>query len=451
MDATINPISEKILVQARKSIAGGANSSMRVLKYHLPTVIQKAEGVYIWDADGHKLIDMNMGYGPLIFGHRSPIIINAIENELKLRGTTLGFPHELSHQAAELIKKSFPSINKLRFSSTGTESVQTAIRLARQFTGRKHIVLFEGHYHGSSDSVFHAYHAPVDEIERRNYIPLPGTKGMGGAPYNAYVLPWNDAELLQSFLYNHSEEIAAVIMEPVMGNAGTIPPVPGFLEAARKLTTEIGALLVFDEIITGFRVARGGAQERYGVQSDITLLSKAMNGGVPTAAIGAREEVADLIAHREVFHGGVYSGNPMCIAATLAAQQEYEKNHTEIYTGLENASTNLALGIRKIFYDLEIPVSVQHVGAMLNFWFLTDYDEDGGFKNYREVYRGTNHDTFVKFQHILQQNGVYVHPNHYEPWFISTAHNEAVIGDVLDRIQVSAKTLKKKIQVPAQP
>jgi glutamate-1-semialdehyde 2,1-aminomutase len=176
-----------------------------------------------------------------------------------------------------------------------------------------------------------------------------------------------------------------------------------------------------------------------------------MNGGVPTAAIGAREEVADLIAHREVFHGGVYSGNPMCIAATLAAQQEYEKNHTEIYTRLENASATLALGIRKIFYDLEIPVSVQHVGAMLNFWFLNDYGEDGGFKNYREVYRGTNHDTFVKFQHILQQNGVYVHPNHYEPWFISTAHNEAVIDDVLDRIQVSAKKLKEKIQVPAQP
>lgn len=439
----INYKSEEILNRARMSVAGGENSSMRVPIYHLPTVIEKADGVYVWDADGNKLIDMNMGYGPLIFGHKSPIVVQAIERELKIRGTTLGFPHELSHKAAELIKKSYPSIDKLRFTSTGTESVQTAIRLARTFTKRKHIVMFEGHYHGSSDSVFHAYHAPVDQLESSIFNAIPGTKGMGGAPYNSYVLPWNNLEHLEAFLLANRDEIAAVIMEPVMGNAGTIEPLPGFLQAVRRLTTEIGALLIFDEIITGFRIARGGAQERYGVKSDITLLSKAMNGGVPTALVGGRKEIIDLITDQIVFHGGVYSGNPMCMAATLATQEEYEKNHLIIYNQLEFSSNLLAVGIRNIFSKLSIPVVVQNVGAMLNFWFVNTEDKTQ-FTNYREVRSYTNHEKFIKFQHLLQKNGVYVHPNHFEPWYMSTCHTEEIINEVLDKIEQSAKELMLK-------
>jgi glutamate-1-semialdehyde 2,1-aminomutase len=431
--------------KACESIAGGADSTMRVMTYQIPLVIERGEGAYVWDVDGNKLIDMNMGYGPLIFGHRHPLVLNAIEEEFHKRGTVLGFAHELSHKTAELIKKSFPSIEKLRFTSSGTESIQTAVRLARHFTKRKAIILFEGHYHGSSDSVFHAYHEPLESLEGRNdKSPRPGTNGMGGAPYNTYVLPWNDLKGFESFLNSVGDTIACVIMEPVMGNSGVIPPIPGFLKGVREATQKHGILLIFDEIISGYRVARGGAQERYGVQSDLTTLSKAMNGGVPCTAIGGRGEILDLLSRQEVFHGGVYSGNPMCLSATYAVQKEYERNHKNIYDHLEKVSNSLANGLIEIFDRLAIPVCVQNVGAMLSLWFKND-EGDKNPTNYREVLKMSNAEKFIQFQHILQDHGVFIHPNHFEPCFLSTAHTQEIIDEVLNIADDSAKIFKSKI------
>lgn len=428
-------LSKELIHKAKQNVAGGTSSTMRLPTYHLPLVIKRADGVRVWDADDNELIDMNMGYGPLIFGHRSPIVVDAINKEMELRGTILGFVHELSFQVAELIKKSIPSIELLRFSSSGTEVGQTAVRLARAYTKRSHIVIFEGHYHGSSDAVFHKYHAQLQDIEDADIIDtLPGCEGMGGAPRNVYRIPWNNFEVLEKVFKEKGETIAAVIMEPVMGNAGVIPPVPRFLSKVRDITKEYNSLLIFDEIITGFRVARGGAQERYGVESDLTMISKAMNGGVPISAIGGRREIMELLVEGRVFHGGVASGNPLCLAATLAVQKEYEKRGEEIYIALEDKSNMLRDGIIEIFNRLEVPVIVQDVGAMISMAFVESKDIKR-FENYRDIKRWSNTNKYIKFQHELQCEGVYIHPNHFEPWYLSTSHSYPIIEDILDKIE----------------
>ena len=424
--------SESLLRRARESVAGGASSTMRVLPYHLPLVIERAEGALIRDADGNELIDFNMGYGPLIFGHRSPLIVQAIERELRQRGALLGFPHELSHQVAERVKESFPSIDLLRFTSTGTEAGQTAARLARAFTGRSHLVLFEGHYHGSSEAVFHRYHAPVQALEEREDMQaLPGTKGMAGSLDQTYVIPWNDAEGLARVLEDKGATIAAVMMEPVMGNAGVIPPKPGFLETARALTRKYGALLVFDEVITGFRIARGGAQERYGVTADITMLSKALGGGVPIGAVGGRRDVLQLIVNGDVFHGGVYSANPLSLAAALAVQNEYERVGPTLFEGLERSAARLARGLREVFAECGVPVAVQHAGPMFSCWFLKA-DANQAPADYRQAAQHSESEKYIRFQHAMQKAGVYFHPNRYEPWYLSTAHTDGIIDRALD-------------------
>jgi glutamate-1-semialdehyde 2,1-aminomutase len=406
-------------------------------------VIERADGPHVWDADGQRLIDLNMGYGPLLFGHRPDFIRRAIVEVIDQLGTSVGFPHPLSHQAAELIKKSFPSIDLLRFSSSGTEAVQTAVRLARAHTGRQGVVLFEGHYHGSSHDVFHRYHAPLAELDaRQGYEALPGTRGLGLGLGNARVLPWNDGDLLEDYLARHGDEVAAVLMEPVMGNAGVVPPRDGFLERARAAVDRCGALLVFDEVITGFRVARGGAQERYGVRADVTVLSKAMNGGVPVSAVGGRREVFRHMETGKVFHGGVFSGNPLCLAATLAVQEELDRRGHEIYPFLEARSRELAEGLETIFREAGIPIILQRVGPMVSLWFASG-DDLRPPTSYREVRQRTDPERYVRFQHALQRAGVYVHPNHFECWFLATVHGESVLGEVLDRVAGVARKLDR--------
>lgn len=444
--------SVRMMERAQKSVIGGANSTMRVLPYQLPMFIKQADGCTIWDVDGNELIDLNMAYGPLIFGHKSPLIIKAIKEELKKRGTTLGFPHELSHLTAELIKKSFPSIELLRFASTGTEVTQTAVRLARAYTGKSHLVLFEGHYHGSTDSVFHKYHAPIGDLEQAQpFKVIPATEGMGGAPSNAFVLPWNDSEALINLLEEKGDLIAAVIMEPVMGNAGIIPPLPEYLQKVREITQKHKVILIFDEVITCFRIARGGAQERYGVQSDLTTLSKAMNGGMPVTAIGGKKGIMQLIEKGKVFHGGVYSGHPAGMAATLAVQQEFEEKGYEIYELLERNSNLLGDGVKDIFNRLGVPVLIQNVGAMLSFSFINCK----GLKsvnNYREIKQVALPERNIHFQHKLQEAGVFIHPNHFEPWYLSTTHTADVVELVLKRIEKTAKKINwnKDIQTGIQ-
>ncbi len=429
-----NTRSKQLMDKARKNIAGGANSTMRVMPYQLPLFIKNARGAKIWDVDGNELIDMNMGYGPLLFGHKPDFLIKAIKDELDIRGSVLGFPHELSSEAAELIKESYPSIDMLRFASTGTEVCQTAVRLARAFTGKTHMILFEGHYHGSTDSVFHKYHADVDELKNNNCKAISGTAGMNGAPFNAFIIPWNNKEVIDTIINEHKDKICGIMMEPVMGNAGVIPPDKDYLQYVRSIADSIDAILIFDEIITGFRVAMGGAQERYNVQSDITLFSKAIAGGVPISAIGGKAEIMDLIADGTVFHGGVYSGHPMSMAGCLATQKVFKEEGKTIYTYLEKISRHLSNELREIFKIASINAKVSSVGPMLSLHFLKG-DQEIELNDYRKLAMQIDFKKYINFQHLLQQSGVFVHPNTFEPWFLSTAHTEEIIEELLYKIK----------------
>lgn len=435
--------SVRLLEQAATTVAGGESSAMRVLPYQLPLVIDRAEGARIWDVDGNEFIDMNMGYGPLVFGHRPKAVIDAMKADLDKRGPVLGLAHELSAQVGELVHDAMPSVELMRFCSAGSEAAQTAVRLARAFTGRTHILAFEGHYHGSTDGTFHRYHAPIADLDAAGpENPIPGTNGMGGGPRNLFVVPWNDPVLLERFVEKHKDKIAAIICEPVMGNSGVILPEPGFLKLIRDLTTRIGALLIFDEVITSFRIARGGAQAHFNVTADITMMGKALSGGAPLSAVGGRREVLEQLSNRHVFHGGVYSGNPMAVAGTLATQLLYKNDGKAIYEKLWRAPKRIVEGLQSIFAEVKVPVVSSFVGGELSCWILKESSSDvKTFKSYRDVARHADGETYVRFQNAVQsKGGVYFHPNHMEQWFISIEHTDAVVDEALERIRKVAKT-----------
>jgi glutamate-1-semialdehyde 2,1-aminomutase len=432
--------SELLLERARDSIAGGDNSTMRVLPYHLPLVAVRGEGSRVWDADGQEHIDLNMAYGPLIFGHRPAPVIDAVVRQITESGSQLGFPAELSIRVAEKVKKLYPHIELLRFSSTGSEAIAAALRLARVVTGRRYVIAFEGHYHGSSDGIFHRYHAPLEDLPSGPYGPaIAGTLGMNGAPHDVLVCRWNSPEALEKCLSDHPGDVAAVIMEPVMGNAGVISPEHDFLEIARSLAHEYGALLVFDEVITGMRVAAGGAQERYDVEADITILSKALGGGFPISAVGTTREIMQPIVEGRLFHGGVYSGNALVMAAADAVLDEILRSSTAIYRHLEDISVEFAQGVREIFTRLGIPHQVHQIGPMVSM-MLTRRDV-GPITNYRDMRRHGDMDKYIRFQHQMQRSGVYFHPNQFEPLFFSTAHTRQDIAVVLERIADGAQAV----------
>jgi glutamate-1-semialdehyde 2,1-aminomutase len=430
--------SEEMLDRAKRSVAGGDSSTMRVLPYHPALVIDRGEGCRIWDVDDNEYIDLNMAYGPLLFGHRPPFLMESVIEQLREKGSQLGFPQELNFLVAEKVKQLFPSIDLLRFANSGTEAVASAVRLARTFTGRRDIVLFEGHYHGWSDAVFHQYHAPLESFSDEPLrTAVASTGGMAGAPRDAYVVQWNDADALEDVLRRLDGKVAAVIMEPVMGNASVIPPGPGYLAAAREITRKHGALLIFDEVITGLRVAPGGAQQLYGVSPDITVISKALGGGFPVAAFGASAEIMALVAEGKVFHGGVYSGNALVLSAANAVLGLVMAEGDRLYAELNERAAQLTSGIEQILRRREIPHVVQHVGPMISV-VLTQGHVDA-LTNYREVRRYADFDGYIRLQHGLLDRGVYVHPNQFEPLYLSTAHSEQDIEDVLERFDATIR------------
>jgi glutamate-1-semialdehyde 2,1-aminomutase len=427
-----------LLERGRQSLAGGDSSNMRVLSYHMPLVAVRGNGSRVWDADGNEFIDLNMAYGPLLFGHRPQRVIEAVTRQISESGSMLGFPTEVSMRAAEKLKRLFPSIELLRFANSGTEAVASAVRLSRTVTGRSKVVVFEGHYHGWSDAIFHRYHAMPAELANHDFGPaLPGTRGMNGAPQDLLVVPWNDLDALWRCLHRYGEHVAAIVMEPVMGNAGAIPPEPGYLQGVREASLDHGALLVFDEVITGLRVAAGGAQEHYMVSPDVTVLSKALGGGYPIAAFGASREIMDVIVRGQMFHGGVYSGNAMSAAAAEAVLDEIIAHRGEIYAHLHGVGNQLADGLCEIFSRLGVPHVVNHVGPIISL-FLTKEDV-GQIRCYRDVREHCDFQKYIEFQHYMQRLGVYFHPNQFETMFLSTAHTPDDIATVLERFEDGAR------------
>jgi glutamate-1-semialdehyde 2,1-aminomutase len=412
---------------------------MRVMPYALPLVAERGEGSRLWDIGGREYLDLNMAYGPLILGHRHPRIVEAVTRQIAEHGSQLGFPTEITVRVAEKIKSLFGGMELLRFANSGTEAVASAARLARAYTGRPKVVLFEGHYHGWSEGLFNRYHAPLEDLPAGAYGPaIPGTAGMTRAMEDVLVCRWNDLDALEALLAGEGEQVACVIMEPIMGNAGVIPPLPGYLAGVREATRGHGALLVFDEVITGLRVGPGGAQERYGVRPDLTVLSKALGGGYPVAAFGGSKEIMRLIVDGTVFHGGVFSGNATVMAAAEAVLDEVLERRGAMYSHLEDIGDALAGGLRRIMTDLGVPHVVNSVGPMISL-FLT---EQPGVEvtGYRDARVHGRFDRFIDLQHEVQAGGVFFHPNMFEPMYLSAVHTREDVDLALERIEAGART-----------
>jgi glutamate-1-semialdehyde 2,1-aminomutase len=444
MNSPINlstPLSEKLLERGRQAIAGGDSSTMRVLPYHLPLVAARGQGSRVWDVDGNEYIDLNMAYGPLVLGHCPEPIIRAVTDQIRNRGSQLGFPTEITIRVAEKIKKLFPSMELMRFANSGTEADVSAARLSRAWTGRPKLIQFEGHYHGWSDTLFNRYHAPLEDLPKGPYGPaIPGTQGTNGAPHDNLVVRWNDADALEQCLNDHRGQVAGVIMEPVMGNAGTIPPLPGYLETVRSLTKDHEALLIFDEVITGMRVAAGGAQELYDIQPDITVISKGLGGGYPVAAFGASKEIMQLVVDGKMFHGGVYSGNAVVMSAAEVVLDEILAHRSEFYDKLNRLGNELTQGASRILSRAGIPHVTQHVGPMISI-FLTDGQIEA-FTNYRDVRQHCDFAKYIRLQHLMQRSGVYFHPNQFEPLFLCVAHSSEDLAIVLERFEQTVTALR---------
>jgi glutamate-1-semialdehyde 2,1-aminomutase len=399
--------SEAWFERADARIPGGVNSPVRAFRSvgGVPRFIARGEGSRIFDVDGNSYIDYVCSWGPLLLGHRPPAVLDALREALET-GTSFGAPTGGEVELAELIAKAVPSIEMVRLVNSGTEATMSALRLARGFTGRDLTIKFEGCYHGHVDSLL---------VKAGSGMATLGIADTAGVPREfaetTIALPFNSIAAVEKAFTERGDKIAAVIVEPVVGNMGCVPPVPGFLEALRELTTRRGALLIFDEVMTGFRVALGGAQQLFGIQPDLTTLGKIIGGGLPLAAYGGRAEIMRKIAPLgPVYQAGTLSGNPLAVAAGLATLR-YLMAHPEVYETLEARSAQLCAWTPP-------GVTINRVGSMFTLFFtpgpVTDWDSAKRSDTAR----------FAKFFHFMLERGVYLAPSQFEAGFVSVAHSE---------------------------
>ncbi|MFQ5663166.1 MAG: glutamate-1-semialdehyde 2,1-aminomutase [Terriglobia bacterium] len=412
--------SKEWLERAERRIPGGVNSPVRAFGAvgGKPPFISHASGVALCDVDGNAYIDYVGSWGPLILGHAHPEIVAALA-EAARRGTSFGAPTPLEVELAEEISAAFPSIEKVRLVNSGTEATMSALRLARAATGRKTIVKFEGGYHGHADSLLAKAGSGVATFN------LPDSAGVPEEFVRfTLTLPYNDLRAVEGIFAARGKEIAAVIVEPVAGNMGCVPPQPGFLEGLRRLTKKTGARLIFDEVITGFRIAYGGAQEHFGVRADLTTLGKIMGGGLPVGAYGGRGELMDQVAPRgPVYQAGTLSGNPLAVTAGLTALRLLSKPDT--YPQLEARGAQLGNGLGEAAAEAGVPVQVNRCGSMLTVFF-----SDEPVTDYASAKR-SHTERFARFHRALLGRGVYWPPSQFETAFVSLAHAEADIEETL--------------------
>lgn len=412
--------SREAFQKAQQFIPGGVNSPARAFGAvggH-PVFIASGEGCYIFDIDGNKYIDYVLSWGPMILGHRHPAVVSAVEEALR-RGTSFGAPTERETRLAELVCKLVPSVEKVRFVNSGTEATMSAIRLARGYTGRDKIVKFAGNYHGHVDSLLVAAGSSAATLG------VPNSPGVtSGTAKDTLVLRYNDIDQLEETFAAFGPEIAAVIVEPIAGNMGCVPGELPFLRKLRELTAASGALLIFDEVITGFRVALGGAQALLGIEPDITTLGKILGGGLPVGAYGGRREIMDhVLPAGKVFQAGTLSGNPLAMAAGLATLEYLE--HENPYPQLEDRSRTLADGLVQIANDLGVPVQVQRCASMFTLFFTDQPVRDWDTAARCDTRR------FAQFFWAMLKRGVYLPCSQYEAWFLSLVHGEKEIEQTL--------------------
>ena len=428
-----NHKSQEAFAQACQYMPGGVNSPVRAFGGVdvKPLFVASAKGSKIFDIDGNEYIDYVGSWGPMILGHAHPAVVAAIRKAAE-KGASFGAPTLAETELAVRIVGAFRSIEKLRLLSSGTEAVMTAIRLARAYTGRDLIVKMAGCYHGHSDSLLAMAGSGLAEHG------VAASPGVPEALANlTIVLPYNDVEAVGQAFGKHKGRIAAVLVEPVAANMGLVPPVPGYLEQMRSLCDENGSVLIFDEVITGFRVAFGGAQDRYGIRADLTCLGKIVGGGLPLAVCGGRAEIMDLLAPvGRVYQAGTLSGNPIATAAAIATLDILAEGRC--YRELESAGANLEAGLAQAASDAGVPITITRVGSLLS-CFFTDKD----VRNFDDV-RATDIAAFKRFFAEMLRRGIYLAPSAYETMFLSLAHTKADIERTVEAARESLRVVAGK-------
>ena len=422
-------LSEELFKKALQYLPGGVNSPVRAFRAvgGNPFFVNKAKGCRIWDVDGNEYVDYVGTWGPAIHGHAHPRIVQAVQ-ETAVYGTSFGIPNPLEVKMAEMIRRLVPSVEKVRMCNSGTEATMSAIRLARGFTGREKIIKFEGCYHGHADSLL------VKAGSGALTFGYPDSAGVPAAfTQHTLLAPYNDLDAVKALFAANPGAIAGIIVEPVPGNSGVFAPLPGFLEGLREVTEKNGSLLIFDEVMTGFRVAKGGAQERFGIKPDLSCFGKIIGGGLPVGAFGGRAEIMDYLAPLgPVYQAGTLSGNPLAMAAGIASLELLLEN--DCYSKLEQLGQQLESGMQDAAKSAGIPVRFNRVGAMFCAYFT-----DQPVHNLADAMK-SDRERFAKYFRGMLEQGVFLAPSQFEAGFLSTAHTEA---DIEATIRAAQTVLKK--------
>ncbi len=422
--------SEKLFEEAQKYLVGGVNSPVRAFKAvgGTPLFIEKGKGCRVWDVDGNEYIDYVLSWGPLILGHANDQVINAVK-QVSNYGTSFGAPTELEIEMAKAVVDAVPSVEMVRFVNSGTEATMSAIRLARGYTGKKKVVKFEGCYHGHVDSLLVSAGSGVATLG------IPGTPGIPEELANlTIVLPYNNIEAVEEAFKKHGDDIACVIIEPVAGNMGVVVPSKEYHQRLRELTKEYGSLLIWDEVMTGFRLALGGAQELYGIEPDLTTLGKVIGGGLPVGAYGGKREIMEYVAPvGPVYQAGTLSGNPLAMAAGLKQIQLLKEKNP--YPELDKKGKRLEEGLRFLSEKYGIPATVNRVGSMITAFFTDREVVDF------ETAKTSDLEKYAKFFRLMLEMGVYFAPSQFEASFLSTAHSDNDIEETLNKVEDVFKQL----------
>ena len=426
--------SEKAFTEAKELIPGGVNSPARAFAAveSDPLFIEEADGALIYDIDGNEYIDYIGSWGPMILGYNHPAVVEALQKQL-MKGTSFGAPTEVETELAELVVEAVPSVDKVRMVNSGTEATMSAIRLARGFTGRDKIIKMEGCYHGHGDSLL---------VDAGSGVATLGISGSPGVPeelaQDTIVVPYNDLEAVEKAFAKYEGEIAGIILEPVPGNMGVLRPGLNYLEGLREFTSDNGALLIFDEVMSGFRVAYGGAQEVYGVKPDITTFGKIIGGGLPVGAYGGRKEVMAKVAPEgPVYQAGTLSGNPLAMTAGKVTLELLKQGN--VYDQLEEKASALEAGFKENIAELGIPAVVSRVGSMFSLFF-----RDEEVTNYQET-QECDTDAFSLYFETMLEQGIYLPPSQFEANFISAVHNERDLKKTVKANYKALKEVKKKL------
>jgi glutamate-1-semialdehyde 2,1-aminomutase len=426
--------------KACELIPAGVNSTARARFSGwdpYPLFIERGSGSHLFDVDGNRYIDYLLGLGPMLLGHRPPKVTEAVIRAITERGTVFALPTADEARLAQRITRAVPSVEQVRLCNTGTEAVIYALRLARTFTGRSKIIRFEGMYHGFGDGVYWSKH-PDPEKAGPDARPVPVPQGPGlpaALAEQLIILPWNDVAALRGAIEREGDNIAAVLTEAVMCNTGCILPQPGYLEAMRELTAQRGIVLIYDEVITGFRLNLGGAQGHYGIRPDLSVFAKGLGGGFPVAALGGRRDIMSLAADGTVSIAGTYTANTIAVAAALAALDELEAPGA--YAGLYRRCERLYAGLERLFHDARLDAHVVGLGPVMQVWFSRQ-----PIHNYRDAHRYASHTQFRLWWEGMLERGILFHPHAFENLFVSFAHTDEDVDATLEAARGSIAAMK---------